>query len=187
MLLSVQGSGTGLKLTLRKLPADTYHNKVSALKQRCDYVLISSLCISILCYVSAGWHSSCVHDDVIKCFQTFSTLLAFCVGNSPVPEEFPAQRPVTWSFDVFSLICVWTNSWSNNEDAGDLRRRCAHYYRIVMSWRKPNTVYWKIRYPYCVLQNIDNQVCVKVYNFICGSGCSFSRNQTGWIPSFIDW
>ena len=22
-------------------------------------------------------------------------------GNSPVPGEFPAQRPVTWSFDVF--------------------------------------------------------------------------------------
>ena len=23
------------------------------------------------------------------------------VGNSPVPSEFPTQRPVTWSFDVF--------------------------------------------------------------------------------------
>ena len=28
-------------------------------------------------------------------------LLAICVGNSPVPSEFPAQRPVTRSFDVF--------------------------------------------------------------------------------------
>ena len=33
--------------------------------------------------------------------ETFSALLAICVGNSPVPGEFPAQRPVTWSFDVF--------------------------------------------------------------------------------------
>ena len=33
--------------------------------------------------------------------ETFSTLLALCVGNSPVPGEFPAQRPVTRSFDVF--------------------------------------------------------------------------------------
>ena len=33
--------------------------------------------------------------------ETFSTLLAICAGNSPVPGEFPAQRPVTWSFDVF--------------------------------------------------------------------------------------
>ena len=30
-----------------------------------------------------------------------SALLAICVGNSPVPGEFPAQRPVTRSFDVF--------------------------------------------------------------------------------------
>ena len=31
----------------------------------------------------------------------FSALLALCVGNSPVPGEFPTQRPVTRSFDVF--------------------------------------------------------------------------------------
>ena len=33
------------------------------------------------------------HDEV--------ALLAICVGNSPVTGEFPAQRPVMWSFDVF--------------------------------------------------------------------------------------
>ena len=33
--------------------------------------------------------------------ETFSALLAICEGNSPVPGEFPAQRPVTRSFDVF--------------------------------------------------------------------------------------
>ena len=33
--------------------------------------------------------------------ETFSTLLAICAGNSPVPGEFPSQRPVTQSFDVF--------------------------------------------------------------------------------------
>ena len=32
--------------------------------------------------------------------KTFSALLAICEGNSPVPGEFPAQRPVTRSFDV---------------------------------------------------------------------------------------
>ena len=30
-----------------------------------------------------------------------SALLAFCVGNSPVNGEFPTQRPMTRSFDVF--------------------------------------------------------------------------------------
>ena len=33
--------------------------------------------------------------------ETFSALLAICAGNSPVPGEFPAQRPVTRSFDIF--------------------------------------------------------------------------------------
>ena len=33
--------------------------------------------------------------------ETFSALLAICAGNSPVPGEFSAQRPVKRSFDVF--------------------------------------------------------------------------------------
>ena len=33
--------------------------------------------------------------------ETISALLAICAGNSPVPGEFPAQRPVTRSSDVF--------------------------------------------------------------------------------------
>ena len=33
--------------------------------------------------------------------ETFSALLVLCAGNSPVTGEFPAQRPVTQSFDVF--------------------------------------------------------------------------------------
>ena len=33
--------------------------------------------------------------------ETFSALLDLCAGNSPVYGEFPVQRPVTRSFDVF--------------------------------------------------------------------------------------
>ena len=33
--------------------------------------------------------------------ETFSALLALCAGDSPVTGEFPSQRPVTRSFDVF--------------------------------------------------------------------------------------
>ena len=33
--------------------------------------------------------------------ETFYALLAICAGNSPVPGEFPTQRPVTRGFDVF--------------------------------------------------------------------------------------
>ena len=46
-----------------------------------------------------------------------------------VPGEFPAQRPVTRSFDVFF---VWINSWVNNGEAGDSRRYRAHYDVTVM-------------------------------------------------------
>ena len=33
--------------------------------------------------------------------ETFSALLTLCAGNSPVSSEFPSQRPVTRSFDIF--------------------------------------------------------------------------------------
>ena len=45
---------------------------------------------------------------------TFSALLAICVGNSPVNGEFPTQRPVMRSFDVFFDLCLnkrWTKQW----------------------------------------------------------------------------
>ena len=36
--------------------------------------------------------------------ETFSALLAFCEGNSPVTGGFPSQRPVTRSFGVFFYL-----------------------------------------------------------------------------------
>ena len=62
--------------------------------------------------------------------ETFSTLLAICAGNSPGTGEFPAQRPVARSFDVFFDLRL--NSWINNGEAGDLRCYRAHYDVIVM-------------------------------------------------------
>ena len=64
--------------------------------------------------------------------ETFSTLVAIYVGKSSVIDEFPVQRPVTRSFNVFSLICVWINDWVNNREAGDLIRYRAHYDVTVM-------------------------------------------------------
>ena len=62
--------------------------------------------------------------------ETFSTLLAFFAGNSAVIGELPAQRPVARSFDAFFDL----HGWVNNGEAGDLRRHCAHYDVIVMTW-----------------------------------------------------
>ena len=48
-------------------------------------------------YGGRSWHVPWWHHQM----ETFSALLAICAGNSPVPGEFPAQRPVTRSFDVY--------------------------------------------------------------------------------------
>ena len=63
--------------------------------------------------------------------ETFFASLAICAGNSAVPGEFHAQRPVTRSFDIF-FICVWINDWENNREAGDSRRYRAYCDVIVM-------------------------------------------------------
>ena len=60
-----------------------------------------------------------------------SALLAICAGSSPVTGEFPEQRPVTRSFDVFFNLRP-KKRWANNGEAGDLGRHRAHYDVIVM-------------------------------------------------------
>ena len=56
--------------------------------------------------------------------KTFSTLLAICVGNSPVNS--PHKGLWRGSLTI-SLISAWTNGWVNNRDTGDLRRHRAYY------------------------------------------------------------
>ena len=63
----------------------------------------------------------------------------YCEGNSPVTGEFPAQRPVTWSFDVSFDLCLnkrlskqsWR--WWFETPSGPLRHHCnkeiAHWSR----------------------------------------------------------
>ena len=68
--------------------------------------------------------------------ETFSALLAICAGNSPVTGEFPAQRPVTRSCDVFSDLRL--NKRFNNIEAVDLRHHPVRYDVIVMSGAHSN-------------------------------------------------
>ena len=50
--------------------------------------------------------------------ETFSKLLALCVGKSPITSIFPAQRLVTSSSDVFFDLRL-NKRWVNNHEAGD--------------------------------------------------------------------
>ena len=50
-----------------------------------------------------------------------SALLAICAGDSPATGEFPAQKPVTRSYDVYVDLRL-NNGWLYNGEAGDLWR-----------------------------------------------------------------
>ena len=74
--------------------------------------------------------------------ETFSALLALCAGNSPFAGEFPAQRPVTRSFDAFFDLRLnkrfskqpW-GWWFETPSCSLLRHcndRCHHY--SILHW-----------------------------------------------------
>ena len=63
--------------------------------------------------------------------QTFSALLAICVGNSPVMVNSPHKGQWRGAL-MFSLVCTWIHGWVNNREAGDLRCHHTHYDIIVM-------------------------------------------------------
>ena len=66
-------------------------------------------CVGFVYHCHAGCFTGVLSTANARLFQswwrhqmeTFSALLAICAGNSPVLGEFPTQRPVTRSFDVF--------------------------------------------------------------------------------------
>ena len=62
--------------------------KVEIEKHALSYVINTACCHG---YLSWWCHQ----------METFSASLAICAGNSPVTGEFPTQRPVMLSFDVF--------------------------------------------------------------------------------------
>ena len=93
----------------------------------CIYILLS------LIYVSTHIPYICIDVSMMTSSNgIFSVLLALCEGNSPVTGEFPSQRPVTRSFDVFFDLRL-NKSRVNNREAGDLRCPRFHYDVIVMS------------------------------------------------------
>ena len=62
---------------------------------------------------------------------TFSASLPLCAGNSPVTGEFPSQRPVTRSFDVFFDLRL-NKHLGKQSKAIYLKRHRAHYDVTVM-------------------------------------------------------
>ena len=67
--------------------------------------LESTLVHALAWYRISHYPSQCWRRSMLPMMTSsngnISALLALCAGNSPVSGEFPAQRPVTRSFDVF--------------------------------------------------------------------------------------
>ena len=77
--------------------------------------------------------------------ETFSALLAICEGNSPVTAEFPAQRPVTRSFDVFfdlrlnQRLSKHSWGWWYETPLRSLWRHCNVTRDIPLNWSVSQT------------------------------------------------
>ena len=99
--------------------------------------------------------------------ETFSSLVIICEGNPPVTGEFPLQRQVTRSFDIFFdlrlnklLSKQWRRRWMWRHRA---------YYDVTIMNQKMNTVLWPImlfvKIPchklhivkFGIYQNLENQ------------------------------
>ena len=111
--------------------------------------------------------------------ETFSALLAICAGNSPVTNEFPAQKPVTRSFDVFFDMCLnkrlskqswgwWFETpsrplWRHSDDG-------QNYITWIISNTEIVSMSWRHR---------GNVAGVALYHFVCRwSGLFENRHQT---------
>ena len=95
------------------------------------YIKVYSGTLSMLIQVLTICCNS-IHDDVIT-FKYFPRYWSFVreIHRSPVNSPHKGQ----WRGALmFSLICAWISGWVNNREAGDLRRYCAHYDVIVMTW-----------------------------------------------------
>ena len=85
------------------------------------------------------------HDDVIK-METFSAILAFCAGNSPVTGEFPTQRPMTRSSNVFFDLRL------NKQLSKQRRRRWIEtpsrslwrHCNVTRTWTRQHSGSWEI-------------------------------------------
>ena len=134
------------------LCSSLYFNSGAFCFQSCDLAISVSLCLMGQYTISTPGEKR-QHDIMASRrgtawwrhqMETFSALLALCAGNSPVTGEFPEQRPVTLSIDIFFVLHLnkrlskqswgwWFETpscplWCHcNEMAAQFRRKLASY------------------------------------------------------------
>ena len=93
--------------------------------------------------------------------ETFSVLLALCAGNSPATGEFPAQRPVKRSFDVFFDLHLnkrlskqpW--GWWFETPSCSLWRHCKGF---LVSWIWDHFLWWYISMEFPLASRLSHMV-----------------------------
>ena len=95
--------------------------------------------------------------------EIFSALLALCAGNSPVPGEFPAQRPGARSFAVFldlrlnKRLSKQSWAWWFETPSCPLWRHCndelgSHFWfvkhTVILSYALAHTHMWHMERTY---------------------------------------
>ena len=97
--------------------------------------------------------------------ETFSALLALCAGNSPVPGEFPAQRTVTRSFDVFfdlrlnKRLSKQSWGWWFETQSGSLWRHSNVNHNHVDAVTQRDVLFWEFDCAWWRDQ-IEKKICV---------------------------
>ena len=94
-----------------------------------DVVVFNVILVSNTVHQHSAWGMDMYHVHTTwwrHQIETFSALLAFCWGNSPVTGEFPSQRPVTRSFGVYFDPRL-NKRLSKLSKRCDFRRNRAHY------------------------------------------------------------
>ena len=91
--------------------------------------------------------------------ETFSALLANCAGNSTVPGEFPAQKPVTQSFDVFCLrlnkrLSKQSRGWWFETASRSLWRHCKNSFSSLSRGQTNVKVKIPNDYHICIIRQI---------------------------------
>ena len=114
--------------------------------------------------------------------ETFSALLPLCAGNLPVTGEFPSQRPVTRSFDIFfdlrmnKRLSKQSWGWRFETPSRPLWRHCivTHIAVITMAsvnkplHRRPSFTLWLYlmnRYILSILADIIFHDVLVIFNW----------------------
>ena len=107
--------------------------------------------------------------------ESFSALLAFCAGNSPITGEFPAQ--LASNAELWYFLC--SNGWANNRNAGDLGRHGAHHdVTATFQW---DWICLNISYLYHSYYWISGIILIH-WNVECNKQIHREFTGHGWIP-----